>query len=473
VEGLDIVLGGGFPGNSLIILAGNPGSGKTVFSAQFLYRGAVDFGENGVYVSFAESRETFFENMRDFGFDFEKLEKEGKFRYLDLLTVKEPAVPSILNMIIDEASRVKARRLVVDSYSALAQSFKEPVDVRIVVHTILGKVIRMMGCTTILIEEIPVGKSGIGFGIEEFVADGVIRLRTTELEGYRFRELELLKLRGTKLKEHKLDFTLDGGFKVFSPFKPIPAEKPRRFQPVPDPPGKYSTGSRSLDEALDGGLPKGSVTLLELDEKISTPMYHLLVASAAANFVLQGRGVFVVPSSGVDPILFRKYIGVYGGTEEEWRRYARIIVGRIIVGRSPKPPEDSPNLIHLKGEDWREDMDKVLEASEKLTTETGQPSLSIVGVDTLITLYGEKRCEEILNLSATGARRTGAAVIAIVKAGFRDLALRLSPIADVYLRLTREHGCLLLYGVRPRTGLYAVEMDTSKGYPIPKLTAIL
>ena len=100
VEGLNVVLGGGFPGNSLIILAGNPGTGKTVFSAQFLYRGCVDFGENGVYVSFAESRETFFENMRGFGFDFERLEREGKFRYLDLLTIKESAVPSILNMIL-------------------------------------------------------------------------------------------------------------------------------------------------------------------------------------------------------------------------------------------------------------------------------------------------------------------------------------------------------------------------------------
>ncbi|MEM3798329.1 MAG: ATPase domain-containing protein, partial [Candidatus Bathyarchaeia archaeon] len=55
VEGLDAVLGGGFPKNSLIVLVGCPGSGKTIFSAQFLYRGCVDYGDKGVYVSFAES----------------------------------------------------------------------------------------------------------------------------------------------------------------------------------------------------------------------------------------------------------------------------------------------------------------------------------------------------------------------------------------------------------------------------------
>jgi hypothetical protein len=141
--------------------------------------------------------------------------------------------------------------------------------------------------------------------------------------------------------------------------------------------------------------------------------------------------------------------------------------------RRAEPLEDYSNVIHVKGEDWREDISKVLGASEELTTQTGQPSLSIVGVDTLVTLYGEKRCEEILNLSATMARTAGAAVIATVKAGLSNLAIRLSPIADVYLRLTRKRGSLLLYGVRPRIGLYAVEPDTSEGYPIPKLTPII
>lgn len=56
IEGLDPSIEGGFPRGSLILLAGNPGTGKTVFGAQFLYRGASVYGEPGVYVSFAESR---------------------------------------------------------------------------------------------------------------------------------------------------------------------------------------------------------------------------------------------------------------------------------------------------------------------------------------------------------------------------------------------------------------------------------
>ncbi|MBS7648240.1 circadian clock protein KaiC, partial [Candidatus Bathyarchaeota archaeon] len=47
ISGLNEIIGGGFPKGSLIILAGNPGTGKTIFSASFLYHGIIDHGERG------------------------------------------------------------------------------------------------------------------------------------------------------------------------------------------------------------------------------------------------------------------------------------------------------------------------------------------------------------------------------------------------------------------------------------------
>ena len=469
IDGLDEVIEGGFPKGSLILLAGNPGTGKTVFSAQFLAKGA-GLGEPGIYVSFAESREALIENLsRHLGLDFERLEVEGKFKFLDYTAVKEEAVSAFLEAILGEVQALGAKRLVIDSFSAMAQAFKEPIDVRIIVNIVLGRIVRQMDCTTIMVEEAPIGESKIGLGMEEFVADGVIRLSVNELEGRVFRDLHIVKLRGTELGERKLAFTLKGGFKVFPPFKPKHVKASKRFQPIPDPPDRYSTGSRDLDEALGGGVSRGSSMLLEVDEKASTLEYHLFVAPMAVNFVLQKRGVVLVPSSGVDPMtLLNTYIRLYGGTDDEAKRYARVIVGRGFTSHT-----EWPNVIVAKGENWREDLDIVVKTSGELEAETSQPNLSIVGTDTVITLYGEERCEEILNLAATEARRLRSALIAIVKAGRRELATRLSPIADIYLRLVREHGCLLLYGIKPRTGLYAVEMDVSKGYPLPKLTPIV
>lgn len=90
---------GGFPKGSLIVLAGCPWAGKTVFSAIFLYHGCVDHADKGVYVSFAESREAFYENMESFGYDFKKLEENGKFQFLDLLTVKEEGISAVIEQI--------------------------------------------------------------------------------------------------------------------------------------------------------------------------------------------------------------------------------------------------------------------------------------------------------------------------------------------------------------------------------------
>ncbi|MEM2046919.1 MAG: ATPase domain-containing protein, partial [Candidatus Jordarchaeales archaeon] len=63
VNGLDDLFGGGFDPGSVILLSGPPGSGKSVMSAQFIYNGAVKYGEAGLYVNFSESRGDFMRNM--------------------------------------------------------------------------------------------------------------------------------------------------------------------------------------------------------------------------------------------------------------------------------------------------------------------------------------------------------------------------------------------------------------------------
>jgi KaiC/GvpD/RAD55 family RecA-like ATPase len=468
VEELDNVIEKGFPKGSLILLAGEPGTGKTVFSIQFLVKG-VELNEPGVYVSFAEARDTLIENFsRHLNVDLTKLEVEGKIKILDITAIKEEALPIILVSILKEVEALKAERLVIDSFSALAQAFKEPIDVRIIVHTVLSRIVRGIGCTTIMVEEVPIGESKIGFGIEEFVADSVIKFRRNELDEHLFRDMEIIKLRGCRLKEHKLVYTLDKGFKVFPPFKLKPIEKPIRFQPIPDPPNKYSTGIKDLDEVLEGGIPRGGVMLLEVSEKISALEYHLLLDPIASQFVLKERSLIMVPSSGDDARVLRNVEKVYGVTEDEFNRFIRIIMPKGLT-----PPVTLPYVVSIEGKNWEEDLNKALNIAVELSAGTGKPNLFIIGADTLTTLYGEENCEKILNLGATMARGSNSLIVAIVKAGYRNLAIKLSPIADVYIRLVRKHGCLLLYGVKPRTGLYAVEMDVSKGYPLPKLTPII
>ena len=136
-------------------MAGTSGSGKTAFSARFLHQGIVN-GERGIYVSFAEGRDAFFSETERNGLDFAKADAEGKFLYMDLLTVKNEGIPAVTQSIVDAVLDFKASRLVVDSFSAMAQAIPQLIEARSILHTILGKVIRQAECTTLLISEVPV-----------------------------------------------------------------------------------------------------------------------------------------------------------------------------------------------------------------------------------------------------------------------------------------------------------------------------
>ena len=196
IVGLDDLIEGGFPRSSLVLLAGSPGSGKTIASAHYIYHGAKNLDENGVYVSFAERREFFLDNMKRFSLDFEMLESKGKFKFLDLITTREEAVSSTLDTVIREVFEIDAKRLVIDSFSAMAQAFKKKIDARIILH-LLDKLMRQTGCTTLLLVELPIRSKTLGLGFEEFVADGIILFETIEeKEGIRKRAV-ILKMRGT------------------------------------------------------------------------------------------------------------------------------------------------------------------------------------------------------------------------------------------------------------------------------------
>lgn len=467
-EALDSLIQGGFLRGSLILLAGGPGTGKTVFSAQFLVKGA-ESGDTGVYVSFAESKDILVNNLsRHLAVDISCLEKTGKLRVLDLVTLKEPGISVTLETILRELEATKAKRLVIDSFTAMAQAFKEPIDVRVIVHTVLSRLVRETGCTTLLIEERPLTGAMIAPGTEEFTADGIVLLRAEEMDGRLLRSLEIAKLRGTRLTERKLVFTLEGGFKVFPPLKPKPIDKPKRFQPIQDPPNMYSTGTRDLDRMLGGGLPKGTTILLEVAEKVSTPEYHLILLPLMLNFGGQGRGTLLIPGAGVDAELARETALGFGATEEEINRLLRVC-------ELPRPLRDQrkPYIAVFEGKDAWKDYSEYLKLEEQLVHDLGKPAVTIASTDTLINYYGEKNCEGILSQDAIRVRERKSLGIATIRQGYEQLAKKLGAMVDVHLKLTREHGTLLLYGVKPRTPLCAVELDTSKGYPMPQLTLIV
>ena len=193
---LDTLLDGGILRNSMILLAGNPGAGKTILSSNFIYQGAM-IDEPGVYACFAETRTRLIQDMEKFGIDFEPMIRRRKVEVLDLSIGSETEVQSALNQVFETITSLSAKRLVIDSISAMAMGLETEFEKRHLIR-LLYRLILKTGCTTIAITDIPWNSTKIGESIEEFVADGIILMQHhyDEKENMK-RQLRITKMRGT------------------------------------------------------------------------------------------------------------------------------------------------------------------------------------------------------------------------------------------------------------------------------------
>ena len=256
IEALDRILGGGLLRGNIVLLAGHPGAGKTTFGALFLYHGAVKYGEPGVYVSFTESKREFYTHMKQLGLDFEILENEGKFRFVEGLTgISKETFSPMINVIGDMIDEINAKRVVLDPITALLMHFSEN-EARVFFREALTRLFKPLGITTYFIADLPVGREVIGFGFEEFLADVVMRLQYEEV-GPRLprRLLVIQKSRYTPVPRYSYEFEIGkGGVTVFEPLE----EVPRGSFTL----SRVKTGIPELDEMLGGGLLKNSLTIL-------------------------------------------------------------------------------------------------------------------------------------------------------------------------------------------------------------------
>ncbi len=193
---LDTLLDGGILRNSMILLAGNPGAGKTILSSNFIYQGAMN-DEPGVYACFAETRKRLIQDMEKFGIDFEPMIRRRKVEVLELSIGSETEVQSALNQVFETITSLRAQRLVIDSISAMAMGLETEFEKRHLIR-LLYRLILKTGCTTIAITDIPWNSTKIGESIEEFVADGIMLMQHHYDEDETLmRQLRITKMRGT------------------------------------------------------------------------------------------------------------------------------------------------------------------------------------------------------------------------------------------------------------------------------------
>ena len=229
IKGLDELIGGGFPKSSSILLSGEAGTGKTIFSLQYIYSGAKDFGEAGIYVTFEEKPEELRREALQFGWDLKKYEDQKKIVILDAASLRvgvptdenfyvksDVDIKSLLSKLYEIAMDIDAKRIVIDSLPAFFFS-DEPENMRDDIY-MMGRVLTETKATSILITEIINGQGYSRFGYEEFITRGVITMHLVEGEKAMPRMAEykrsifIRKMRETnhKIKQYPFSISKEG-----------------------------------------------------------------------------------------------------------------------------------------------------------------------------------------------------------------------------------------------------------------------
>jgi len=209
IPGLDEVMSGGFRKNTVNLVAGGPGSGKTIFAMQFLVNGIEQCNEPGVFVSFEQSEEEILTDLNEFGWD---LEDKLKKKQLVILSYTPEQVENVLKSgggtVRDVIDSMGARRVVIDSLTAFTLLHENALAQRKACLD-LFKSIKKWNCTALLLAEHEGNPELHSPTVEEFEVDGVLLIYNIRRGDMRGRALEIFKMRGTKHSAKIFPMTID------------------------------------------------------------------------------------------------------------------------------------------------------------------------------------------------------------------------------------------------------------------------
>ncbi|MFH0832657.1 MAG: ATPase domain-containing protein [Candidatus Aenigmatarchaeota archaeon] len=203
IRGLD-KLTKGFVQGDVYFITGGTGSGKTIFCCQFIHEGLKN-NEKCIFFSLEERPDSIMNDADSFEWDFRKSEKSGRL----LIEYRDPfETINIASAVKNRIENFNATRVVIDSTSLFGIVFKDENEMRRQLYELI-KLLKETNCVTLLTGEIPSGSDKLSrFGVEEFVADGVIVLHHS-IKG---RSLFIKKMRKTKHddKMHAMRITSSG-----------------------------------------------------------------------------------------------------------------------------------------------------------------------------------------------------------------------------------------------------------------------
>ena len=261
INGLDEITEGGLPKGRPTLICGEAGSGKTLFSIEFIVRGATKFNEPGVFVAFEEKSEELALNVASLGYDLNKLIAQKKIRidhvHIDRSEIEETGEYDLEGLFIrlDHAiNSIGAKRVVLDTIENLFSGLSNDGILRAEIRRLFVW-LKNKGVTAIITGERGEGKL-TRQGLEEYVSDCVILLDHRIQSQISTRRLRVVKYRGSVHGTNEYPFLIDeDGISV------LPVTSLQLANKVSS--QRVSSGISTLDEMLGRkGFYRGSSILV-------------------------------------------------------------------------------------------------------------------------------------------------------------------------------------------------------------------
>jgi KaiC/GvpD/RAD55 family RecA-like ATPase len=413
-----------------LLIKGLAGTGKTIVALEILK--AAGKGK-GAYISSRVPKELLEAHIPAMK---ETLDSQ------DFLDIRLEEATSVLDLVMKLTQPKSVRTIVFDSWDGLAKELDQKERLR--AEKTLMALANNSGAQLIFVSEEP------GATTIDYLVDGILELVRVEEQDRAVREFIIHKLRGTMIAQHKYLFTLlEGKFTFFGPYAVPDYSKMGRFAQRPDIEGSYSFGSGALDR-LFGGMIPGSTLAIEYDENVPYSALRAIELPPIINFLSMGRSSILLPLPGANNAQTYSILTNALGEGALAKRLRILNVVRTSdLETTNLPKSATPKEIH----------ELVTRETTRLRKKSKDRSVLLVkSISALENLFAsdldsllEVTSQEIITL----AQSHDAHILFLPKDS--PIRSRILSMSSSYARLFVRDGTVLMFGVKPHTGVYAVQ----------------
>ncbi|MFP3318435.1 MAG: gas vesicle protein GvpD P-loop domain-containing protein [Thermoplasmata archaeon] len=471
-----------------LIIKGPPGSGKTTFALSLLESllnthkilyFSTRIGDVSLYQQFPwlkkieknirilvvteqflseiykeEPEEEYKEAARKFLKELNKKREVGRIYINELL--KDKRVPEIKHLYREINSALPEKSIIViDSLEGITGKYN--INEAMFAYMIQNDLVESADATVIFVSEKE------SESMEDYVVDGIINISYSIEDGRRIRKFTLKKLRGGEINTSSYAFTLDSGrFYVFQPLE-IRGKINKSWRAIPEKDGMYSTGIKDLDKLLGGGIRYGSFFNIQVEGNVLPEAWRIFETPIIINFFSLNYGVFAIPTPGYSYDANRRYFS-------QWIPGEMLDKNTCYIDYSIAESKRE-NVVALGGMDPKKAAEihrgKVKEFIEKY-----EKTLFILNYDFLEYSIGPDEALKNIFANLTRLKSSKSIALAITKPG-QKINKEIKNIADYVMILTTINGATFIYGIKPRTIYYGIEIDEKMGFPYLKLVPMV